>query len=474
MGKKSLGVTQLVMMALGTVIGGSFFLGSSVAIHAAGPSVLIGFVVGGALVYFILTALSEMTVANPDAGSFRTFAENAFGRGTGFVTGWVYWTGMVLAMSSEATAVSILVRNWIPGMPIAVLGSLVIAGVTLLNLLGADKLAKLESWLAAIKIFAIISFITVALLLMIGIFPGKANVSIRQLVEEPFMPSGITGLLGSMLIVMFTYAGFEVIGFASSEAANPQKTVPKAIRRTVISLVGLFLVYVFLLLMLIPTSDVSENTSPIVAALSRQGIGWAGQALNLVLITAILSTMLAALFGIGRMMRSLADEGLAPGWLRDKTDIPYRGIGASGAAMLLALGVGLLFPRVYLFLISSGGFAILFSYAVIVATHMRFRQKHGCPDESGCQVWGYPFTSIITLVSLIAIICSMPFVTGQSAGLVAGIAILFLFTAAYAVIKYLRHWKNAGRRFYKPGFSSEISNELTNMDLDDKNEDDGR
>ena len=223
MGKKNLGVTQLVMMALGTVIGGSFFLGSSVAIHAAGPSVLIGFVFGGALVYFILTALSEMTVANPDSGSFRTFAENAFGQGAGFVTGWVYWTGMVLAMSSEAIAVSILVRNWIPNMPIAALGFAVIVGMTLLNLLGADKLAKLESWLAAIKIFAIISFIVAALLLMIGLFPGRANVSIRQLAEEPFMPSGITGLLGSMLIVMFTYAGFEVIGFASSEAANPKK-----------------------------------------------------------------------------------------------------------------------------------------------------------------------------------------------------------------------------------------------------------
>ncbi len=54
--------------------------------------------------YLILTALSEMTVANPDTGSFRTFAAQAFGNGVGFVVGWVYWTGMVLAMSSEATA----------------------------------------------------------------------------------------------------------------------------------------------------------------------------------------------------------------------------------------------------------------------------------------------------------------------------------------------------------------------------------
>jgi len=57
--QKGLSAWQLTMMALGTVIGGSFFLGSSVAIHAAGPSILISYILGGALVYFILFALSE-------------------------------------------------------------------------------------------------------------------------------------------------------------------------------------------------------------------------------------------------------------------------------------------------------------------------------------------------------------------------------------------------------------------------------
>lgn len=49
-----------------------------------------------------------MTVANPDYGSFRTFAAQAFGQGTGFVVGWVYWAGLALGMSSEATAAAIL------------------------------------------------------------------------------------------------------------------------------------------------------------------------------------------------------------------------------------------------------------------------------------------------------------------------------------------------------------------------------
>jgi len=427
---KGLSAGQLTMMALGTVIGGSFFLGSSVAIEAAGPAIVISYILGGILVYLILFALSEMTVANPDSGSFRTFAANAFGPWAGFTVGWVYWTGMVLAMSSEATAVSILIREWVPDVSISVLGSAIIIGVTLLNLLGADKLSKLESGLAAVKLFAIVSFIVLGVSLIFGFIPGTASAGVGEVAREPLLPGGIRGIAGSMLIVIFSYAGFEIIGLAAAETDNPRKTVPKAISSTVIALVGLYIVSIVVLLPLVPTAALNENVSPMVAALGRWGMGWAGTAINFVLITAILSTMLAAMFGLGRMMRSLAAEGHAPGWLKDEKEVPVRGIMFSGISMLAGLGIGLLLPRVYLFLVSSGGFALLFTYAVIMATHIRFRKRHGCPPDGRCQMPGYPVASWLALLSLIVIIFSMPFIPGQASGLIAGL----IMVAAYALI----------------------------------------
>lgn len=446
MGKKEKGLSawQLTMMALGTVIGGSFFLGSSVAIHAAGPGVLISYILGGVLVYLILYALSEMTVANPDAGSFRTFASQAFGQGAGFVVGWVYWTGTALAMSSEATAVSILAGEWIPHLSIPLFGGSLIVCVTLLNLLGASRLSKLESGLAAIKLFAVVFFVVTAFLIITGLLPGRPAVGVGELTREPFLPGGIPGIAGSMLIVMFAYAGFEIIGLASSEAENPRVTVPKAINRTVLCLAGLYIATIAFLLPLIPTEDVNEQTSPLVAALDRSGIGWAGTAVNLVLITAILSTMLATMFGLGRMIRSLADEGLAPRWLKEKTDVPRRGILFSGLAMLAGLGFGLLLPRVYLFLTSSGGFSMLFTYAVIMATHIRFRKKNGCPPDGKCQLWGYPYTSWFALFALILILASMPFIKGQLSGLIAGCSIIVFYLLFYIVLKKRRKGNSNG------------------------------
>ena len=434
--RKGLSAWQLTMMALGSVIGGSFFLGSSVAINAAGPSVIISYMIAGVLVYFILYAMSEMTVANPTMGSFSTFAAKQLGPGTGFVVGWLYWTGIVLSMSSEAAAISMLVREWLPNISIAFLGSIIIIGVTLINLLGVDKLGKLESGLSGVKIFAIIFFIVAAIVLILGLIPGTGPIGTGELANEPLMPGGISGIAGSMLLIIFAYAGFEVISLAATEAENPKETIPKAIRYTVIALVGLYITYAAVLLPLIPTAALNENVSPMVASLERWGIGWAGTALNIVLISAILSAMLAAIFGLGRMIRSLTDEGHAPKWLKDEKDVPYRGILFSGVAMLLGLGFGLLFPRVYLVLIATGGFALIFTYAIIMATHISFRKSNGCPPEGKCQMPGYPYTSWIALISMIIVLLSMPLIPGQGVGLIAGLVMVAFYSLVYLAVKY--------------------------------------
>lgn len=428
-------VWQLTMMGLGTVVGGSFFLGLTIALNATGPSLILSYLIGGAIIYVILFALSEMTVADPNSGSFRTYAKRAFGSGAGFVVGWVYWTGLILAMSSEAIAVSILMKSWFPNISIGLLGSGIIIAVTLLNLLGAELLSKLESGLAVIKLLAIVGFIVLGLALVVGMFPGNPQVGVQELAAEPIFLGGVSGIAGSMLMVMFTYAGFEIIGLASSETKNPKKTVPQAIKFSVFGLISLYTGAVAVLLLLIPSSQIPASVSPFVAALTRHGLGWAANSINFVLVSAILSTMLAATFGLGRMIRSLADEGFAPSLIKGKGNVPYRGILFSGGAMLAALVFGLLLPaNVYTFLVSSGGFALLFTYAVIVASHLRLRKLNGCPGDGKCQLPAYPYTSWFALTSLIIVIGSMPLVTGQGTGLVAGLLLLALYSLAFFIV----------------------------------------
>ncbi|WP_410511774.1 amino acid permease [Paenibacillus sp. BR2-3] len=437
--KQELSTFHLTMLALGTVVGGSFFLGSGVAIKAAGPSIIISYLLGGLLIYIVLYALSEMTVADPVPGSFRTYAERSFGPGVGFITGWVYWTGLIFAMSSESIAASTFLRLWFPNISAIVMGVMIIIAVTLLNLLGARHLSRLESGLAVVKLLAIAGFIAVGLAIIAGVMPGAPAVGAGELRGEPWFPRGIAGIAGSMLIVIFTYAGFEVIGLATSEVRDPRKTIPRAINFTLILLVGLYVGAIAVILPLFPTQGIIEDQSPLVLALSRWGMNWAGTIINIVMITAILSTMLASTFGLGRMIRSLAAEGHAPSWLKDKSDIPYKGILFSGAAMLGGLSLGFILPQyVYLFLISSGGFSLLFAYFVILASHYKWRKNTPCSPAAFCQLPGFPYTSWLGLIGIIGIMVSMPFIPGQAAGLIAGLLLIVFFAGLYIVRKTAR------------------------------------
>jgi AAT family amino acid transporter len=465
---KKITAWQLTMLALGTVIGGSFFLGSSIAIKSAGPAILLAYLLGGGLVYIILFSLSEMAVAKQATGSFRTYCEDIYGPLAGFIVGWVYWTGLVLAMSSEAIAVSLFIRNWFPDLSLPLLGTLIITGITLTNLLGVDKLSKLESSLSLIKLLALIGFIFLAILLIAGLLPEREALGLGHLETEKFLPGGIGGIAGSMLIVMFTYAGFEIIGLAATEARNPHQTIPRAITYTVISLVGIYVLAITVLLPLIPTDNLSEEASPLVTALLYNNLGWAGNIINLVMISAILSTMLAATFGIARMARSLAETGHAPGWLKDKGDIPYKGITFSGLAMLAGLALGFILPRqVYLFLVSSGGFALLFVYLIILLTHYRFRKIYGCPPRGKCRLPGYPYTTWAAILGLLAIIISMPLIEGQGSGLIAGLLlvsfyfILYIFKNYQQSRKQLLKWITPRNILESAEFAEDLSPEKT-------------
>lgn len=436
MDKHGLSAFQLTMLALGTVIGGSFFLGSAIAIKSAGPSIVVGFIIGGIMVYIILNALSEMTVANPHPGSFRTYAAEAYGPFLGFLVGWVYWTGMVLAMSSEATAASIFIKSWFPYLSLPLLSIGIVVAITLLNLLGASLLSHLESTLAAVKLLAVITFIVIAVVLIFGLLPDKPPIGLGEAQNTMFFPNGIGGLAGSMLIVLFSYAGFEIIGLAASEARDPHNTIPRAIRATVLSLVGLYIAVMALLLPLISTGRLSATISPMVQALNFRGLGVAAGAVNFVLVTAILSTMLAATFGLGRMLRSLADNGDAPGFLIDKGDVPLKGILFSGIAMLLSVSMSYVLPdRIYIFLISSGGFSLLLAYLVIMVTHLRFRRSRGCPPQGNCQLAWYPYTTWIGIISLIIVIVTMPLIPGQGSGLFAGLVLMGIYSLAYYIFR---------------------------------------
>ncbi|WP_208439940.1 amino acid permease, partial [Bartonella grahamii] len=104
---------HIQMIALGGIIGTGLFYGSTEAIQLAGPSVILAYLIGGLIMYFIMRMLGEMSVEEPSSGAFSFFAYKYWGRLAGFITGWNYWFLYILVSMAELTVIGFYLDYWI-------------------------------------------------------------------------------------------------------------------------------------------------------------------------------------------------------------------------------------------------------------------------------------------------------------------------------------------------------------------------
>src|SRR3954452_1202601 len=125
---------HVTMISIAGVIGAGLFVGSSAAIATAGPAVLISYAFAGLLVVLVMRMLGEMAAAQPDSGSFSTYADRAIGRWAGFSVGWLYWWFWVLVIPLEATAAAKILNAWVPSVDQWVWALIVTLLLTVTNL----------------------------------------------------------------------------------------------------------------------------------------------------------------------------------------------------------------------------------------------------------------------------------------------------------------------------------------------------
>src|SRR5205814_9579236 len=115
--RRQLSARRLTMIAIGGAIGTGLLLGSGFAISLAGPAVLVSYAVGAVIALLLMGCLAEMTVAHPTSGSFGAYAEYYIGPLTGYLVRYAYWTGNVLAVGTEVTAIALHMHFWFPSLP---------------------------------------------------------------------------------------------------------------------------------------------------------------------------------------------------------------------------------------------------------------------------------------------------------------------------------------------------------------------
>ncbi|MCI7261356.1 MAG: amino acid permease [Selenomonas sp.] len=399
--KRGLKNRHLQMIALGGAIGTGLFYGSASTIALAGPAVMLSYLIGGVVIFFIMRMLGEMAVDEPVSGSFSYYATKYWGKFPGFLSGWNYWFNYVLVSMAELTAVGIYMQFWYPDMPqwIAALVCLVV--ITAVNLINVRLYGEFEFWMALVKISAIVLMIVLGLGLLIGSgqpFPDNIS-NIWQ--NGGFMPNGWWGLALSITVVMFSFGGIELIGITAGEAENPDHTIPKAINQVIWRILIFYVGTMAVLMALWPWNKVGMEASPFVQIFSNVGVPAAAHILNFVVLTAAVSVYNSAIYSNSRMLYGLAMKNEAPEFLGklSKRGVPVNGIFVSSGITLLCVALNYFFPgKVFMVLMSVATIAATISWMTITITHLKFRAK--CLAEGKATKFKSPFYPVINYICM--------------------------------------------------------------------------
>ncbi|CQD15934.1 transporter [Mycolicibacterium conceptionense] len=410
--KKALSQRQLRMIAIGGVIGAGLFVGSGVVIGKTGPGVFITYALAGVLIIMVMRMLAEMAVANPSTGSFADYSRNAMGNWAGFSVGWLYWYFWVIVVGFEAIAGAKIIRYWVD-VPIWLTALILLIAMTATNLFSVSSFGEFEYWFAGIKVAAILAFIGLGSLYVIGLWPHKEMDFSNLWANGGFFPLGSTAVTVGVVTVIFSMVGAEIATIAAAESADPERAVAKAANSVILRIAVFFVGSAFLLVTILPWNSEQVAASPFVSAFTEIGIPYADHIMNAVVLTAVLSCLNSGMYTASRMLFVLAARREAPPQLVSVTrrGVPAAAILASSVIGFLGVIASAFSPDfIFKFLPDSSGAVILFVYLLIAISQivLRYRAPAGTLKV---KMWLFPVLSILTAAAIFAILVQM-FVQG--------------------------------------------------------------
>ncbi len=404
---------HIQMIALGGAIGTGLFYGSAQTIQLVGPAITLSYIIGGIVIFMIMRMLGEMAVEEPVSGSFSYYAYKYWGEFPGFLSGWNYWFNYIIVSMAELTAVGIYINYWWPDVPHWVSALVFLVIITLLNLIEVKMYGELEFWFAIVKVVAIIGMIVLGLaMIFTGIGTGGTPIGFENLwIHGGFMPNGVWGLLLSLVIVMFSFGGIELIGITAGEADNPKKSIAQAVNQVMWRILIFYIGALTVLMIIYPWNKVGLDGSPFVQIFSKMGIPAAATILNVVVLTAALSVYNSGIYSNARMLYGLAQQGNAPqvfAKLNNK-GVPVTGVLVSSACTLVAVVLNYLVPgKVFMYLIAVAVLAAVISWVVIIIANLKFRAAKGEEaDKLEFKVPWHPHSNYACLAFMIMLVVLM-------------------------------------------------------------------
>jgi APA family basic amino acid/polyamine antiporter len=378
--KRVLGAGDLIMLAIGAVIGAGIFgaIGTAAAgqvgpdgvviRYGAGPGLVFSFLLLGGACALAALCYAELAAMIPQAGSAYAYSYATLGELVAWIIGWdlilEYAVGNVAVAISWGDYFQTLLRGlgldlpmWLTtGYRTALLSSNPdvsgllqtapqVAGIPILVNLPAFGIVMAITWLllrgakessTANKVMVIIKLAALALFIGVGLM------NINPVNYVPFAPNGFTGIHQGAAIVFFAYIGFDAISTAAEETKNPQRNLPIGILGGLAVCTIIYVIVGVVLTGIVPYDQLAV-ADPLARALELIGYTRAGWLVALGAAVSMATVLLVFQYGQPRIFFSMARDGLLPQWaarLDPKTRIPYTTTLLTGVIVAVASLVG--------------------------------------------------------------------------------------------------------------------------------------
>lgn len=436
---RGLNARHIHFIALGSAIGTGLFYGSAGAIQAAGPSVVLVYLLGGVVVYFMLRALGEMAVALPVSGSFAEYTREHLGGWAGYITGWMYAFEMMIVCLADLTAIGAYMKFWFPQSDAWVWVAVTLLIVGAANLASSRWFGELEFGFTIVKVAAVVAMIAGgALILIFGLGNGAHNVGIDNLWNDGgFFPNGAGGMVSAFILVLFAFGGTEIIGVTAGDAEHPEKHIPQAVNTVPVRILLFYVLTIFVIVTINPWRTITGEESPFVQIFSSLGVNWAATLLNVVVITAALSAINSDLFGAGRVMTGMAKRGLAPRFMaKISRGVPVATVGTLIAVLIIGVSLNYFIPESLFSKIAAlATFATIFVWLMILLAHVASRRGMSKQDVAklAFPVPFWPYGQYFSIAFILFTFGIMAWEKEYWSALAAGAGFVVIMSVAYAL-----------------------------------------
>ncbi|AIM64893.1 APC family amino acid-polyamine-organocation transporter [Weissella ceti] len=376
--ERGLSARHVEMIALGGTIGTGLFLGAGRSISTAGPAILLVYIITGLFMFWMMRALGELLLTDPDKPTFVAFIEKYLGKRTGFVIGWTYWLGWITIAMAEVTAISAYMKYWFPDIPGWIWAIVFLAVLFSINIFAVGAFGETEFWFSMIKIVAILAMIaTGAIMIATRAETSVGVTSLSNLWTHGFFANNGSGILSAFQMVFFAFLGIEFVGMTAAESKDPDYVIPKAINSIIIRILIFYIGSLIAIMSIQPWMNYNANESPFVQVFAGIGITAAAGIINFVVLTAAASALNSAIFTTGRMLFALTSQGESKSRFGrlNKRALPMNALVASTLLIGLAAVINFLFPSEAFEVITSvASAAFIGIYATLVFAHVKYRR----------------------------------------------------------------------------------------------------